>query len=197
MIRKEVYATTGSRIGVRFFGGWNYNIHDVSRPNYSDIGYKKGVPMGSDLHYAPKDKAPSFMVVAVKDPDGANLDRIQIIKGWLDIDGKNNERIYDVALSGDREVDSDTGKAPAVGSTVNAEDATYTNSIGAAYLSTVWTDPHFNPDQRAFYYARIIEIPVPRWTAYDASYYNVERNANIPMIIQDRAFTSPIWYTPN
>ena len=197
MVRKEVYATTGSRIGVRFFGGWNYNIHDVSRPNYADIGYKKGVPMGGDLHDAPEGKAPSFMVVAVKDPDGANLDRIQIIKGWLDIDGKNNEKIYDVALSDDREVDPDTNKAPAVGSTVNAKAATYTNSIGAPYLSTVWADPHFNPYQHAFYYARIIEIPVPRWTSYDASYYNVEGNTKIPMTIQDRAFTSPIWYTPN
>ena len=197
MVRKEVYATTGSRIGVRFFGGWNYSVEDVSRPNYADIGYRKGVPMGGDLNNSPKNKAPSFLVVAEKDPDGANLDRIQIIKGWLDTGSKNNEKIYDVALSGGREVDPDTGKAPPVGSTVNVEDATYTNSIGAAHLSTVWTDPDFDPDQRAFYYVRVIEIPVPRWTAHDASYYNVERTPKIPMIIQDRAFTSPIWYTPN
>ena len=197
MARKEVYATTGSRIGVRFFGGWNYSAQDVSRPNYADIGYRKGVPMGGDLNSGPKNKAPSFLVVAVKDPDGANLDRIQIIKGWLDADSENNEKIYNVALSGGREVDPDTGKAPPVGSTVNVEDAAYANSIGAAQLSTVWTDPDFDPDQRAFYYARVIEIPVPRWTAYDASYYNIERNPKIPMVIQDRAFTSPIWYTPN
>ena len=197
MARKEVYATTGSRIGLRFFGGWNYNAQDVSRPNYADIGYRKGVPMGGHLNNGPKNKAPSFLVVATKDPDGANLDRIQIIKGWLDADGKNNEKIYNVALSGGREVDPETGKAPPVGSTVSVEDAAYTNSIGAVHLATTWTDPDFDPDQRAFYYARVIEIPVPRWTAYDAAYFNTEKNPEIPMVIQDRAFTSPIWYTPN
>jgi hypothetical protein len=149
--------------------------------------------MAGDLNNGPEKKAPSFLVVAAKDPDGANLDRIQIIKGWLDADGKNNEKIYDVALSGGREVNP----APPVGSTVNVEDAVYTNSIGTAHLSTVWTDPDFDPDQRAFYYARVIEIPVPRWTVYDAAYYDTEDNPKIPMVIQDRAFTSPIWYTPN
>ena len=197
MVRKEVYATTGSRIVVRFFGGWSFDAQDAARPNYVDIGYTKGVPMGGDLNNAPNKKTPSFLVVAAKDPDGANLDRIQIIKGWLDAGDKINERIYNVALSGGREVDPDTGKAPPAGSTVNVEDAAYTNSIGAAHLSTVWTDPDFEPDQRAFYYARVIEIPVPRWTAYDAAYYNTERDPKIPMVIQDRAFTSPIWYTPN
>ncbi|HEY5700664.1 MAG TPA: DUF3604 domain-containing protein, partial [Gammaproteobacteria bacterium] len=197
MIRKEVYATTGSRIVVRFFGGWYFKAQDATRPNYVDIGYKKGVPMGGDLTNCPKHTAPSFLVTATKDPDGPNLDRIQIIKGWVDVDGINHERIYNVAMSGGRRVDPGTGKTPTVGSTVNLEDATYINEIGEAYLSTVWMDPDFDPEQRAFYYVRVIEIPVPRWTAYDAAYYDVERNPDIPMIVQDRAFTSPIWYTPN
>ena len=197
MIRKEVYATTGSRIKVRFFGGWDFTAKDLSRPNYADIGYKKGVPMGADLSNGPKDRAPSFLIIAAKDPDGANLDRIQIIKGWIDVNGQNNEKIYNVALSDGREVDLDTGKAPSVGSTVNLDDATYSNTIGSAYLSGFWTDPHFDSSQHAFYYARVLEIPVPRWTAYDASYFSIERSPNIPMTIQDRAFTSPIWYTPN
>jgi hypothetical protein len=197
MARKEVYATTGSRIGVRFFGGWNYSAQDHLRPNYADIGYRRGVPMGGDLSNGPTNKAPSFLVVAEKDPDGANLDRIQIIKGWLGADGRNNEKIYNVVLSDGREVDLDTGKVPPVGSTVNSQNATYSNSIGAAHLSTVWTDPGFDPDQSAFYYARVIEIPVPRWTAYDAAHYNIAQDPNIPMEIQDRAFTSPIWYTSN
>ncbi|MGB2401562.1 MAG: DUF3604 domain-containing protein, partial [Porticoccaceae bacterium] len=134
---------------------------------------------------------------AAKDPDGANLDRIQIIKGWVDANGQNNEKIYNVSLSDDREVDPDTGEAPSVGSTVNLDFAIYSNTIGSAYLCGFWTDPHFDPSQHAFYYVRVLEIPVPRWTAYDASYFNIERNPNIPMTIQDRAFTSPIWYTPN
>lgn len=197
MKRKEVYATTGSRIRVRFFGGWDFRAKDVSRPNYADIGYKKGVPMGGDLSNGPKGRAPSFLIGAAKDPDGANLDRIQIIKGWVDANGQNNEKIYNVSLSDDREVDPDTGEAPSVGSTVNLDFAIYSNTIGSAYLYGFWTDPHFDPSQHAFYYVRVLEIPVPRWTAYDASYFNIERNPNIPMTIQDRAFTSPIWYTPN
>ena len=197
MIRKEVYATTGSRMVVRFFGGWNFIAEDAVRPNYVDIGYKKGVPMGGDLTNGKNHTAPSFLVAAAKDPDGPNLDRIQVIKGWLDADGISRERIYNVVLSGDRQAAPDTGVVPAVGSTVDLEDATYTNSIGDAYLSVVWEDPDFDADQRAFYYARVIEIPVPRWTAYDAAYYDVERSPDIPMTVQDRAFTSPIWYTPN
>jgi len=197
MTRKEVYATTGSRMVVRFFGGWNFVAEDAVRPNYVDIGYKKGVPMGGDLTNGKDHTAPSFLVAAAKDPDGPNLDRIQVIKGWLDADGKSRERIYNVVLCGNRQADPNTGKVPAVGSTVELEDATYTNAIGDAYLSVVWQDPDFDADQRAFYYARVIEIPRPRWTAYDAAYYDVERNPNIPMTIQDRAFTSPIWYTPN
>ncbi|NCF74657.1 MAG: DUF3604 domain-containing protein [Gammaproteobacteria bacterium] len=197
MNRKEVYATTGSRIVVRFFGGWSFVAKDAVRPNFVDIGYRKGVPMGGDLDNSKNHTAPSFLVVAAKDPDGPNLDRIQIIKGWVDVDGMSHERIYNVSLSDGRLSDPSTGKVLAVGSTVDPEDATYTNSIGDAHLSAVWKDPDFDADQSAFYYARVIEIPAPRWTAYDAAHYDVERNANIPMTVQDRAFTSPIWYTPN
>jgi len=197
MIRKEVYATTGSRIVVRFFGGWGFDAEDAVRRNFVDIGYSKGVPMGGDLTNGRDDRAPSFLVVAAKDPDGANLDRIQVIKGWLDADGINHERIYDVAVSDGRKVDPVTGKVPAVASTVNLDDASYTNDVGDVSLSTVWEDPDFDPDQPAFYYVRVLEIPTPRWTAYDAAYYSVEQSPDIPMIVQDRAFTSPIWYTPN
>lgn len=196
MIRKEVYATTGSRMLVRFFGGWNFVAEDAARPNYADIGYRKGVPMGGDLTVAKDHIAPSFLVTAAKDPDGPNLDRIQVIKGWLDADGVIREKIHEVALSGGRQADPDTGGVPTVGSTVNLEDATYSNTIGDSNLSVVWKDPDFDPNQRAFYYVRVIEIPVPRWTAYDAAYYGVEAEPNIPMTVQDRAFTSPIWYTP-
>ncbi|MCH9693271.1 MAG: DUF3604 domain-containing protein [Gammaproteobacteria bacterium] len=197
MTRKEVYATTGSRIVVRFFGGWSFVAEDALRPNYVDIGYKKGVPMGGDLTNGKNHTAPSFLVAAAKDPDGPNLDRIQVIKGWIDSDGMSREKIHNVALSDSRQADPNTGEVPAVGSTVDLEDATYTNNIGDAYLSVVWEDPDFDADQRAFYYARVIEIPVPRWTAYDAAFYDVERSPDIPMTVQDRAFTSPIWYTPN
>ncbi len=196
MMRKEVYATTGSRMHVRFFGGWRFEAEDAARPNYVDIGYRKGVPMGSDLTTAKGHDAPTFLVAAAKDPDGPNLDRIQIIKGWLDAGGVSREKIYDVALSGDRQADPNTGEVPKVGSTVNLVDATYSNTIGDSSLSVVWEDPDFDPNQRAFYYARVIEIPVPRWTAYDAAFYEAEIDPNIPMTVQDRAFTSPIWYTP-
>lgn len=196
MKRKEVYTTTGSRITVRFFGGWDYVSDELDRPAYLDAAYAKGVPMGGDLTKAPKKKPLVFLVTASKDPDGPNLDRIQIIKGWLDKDGETHEKVYDVALSDGRQVDPETGKAPPVGSTVNVEEASYTNTIGAATLSAVWTDPDFSRKQRAFYYARVIEIPRPRWTAYDAKYFDLDLPDEIPMVIQDRAYTSPIWYTP-
>ena len=194
--RREVYATTGSRITVRFFGGWEYREHDVDHPTYLDLAYGKGVPMGGDLTSAPDDTAPSFIVVAAKDPDGANLDRVQVIKGWLNADGSLGERVYDVAWSGQRRPDPDTGKLPPVGSTVDVENASFDNSIGAAQLATVWRDPEFDAAQRAFYYVRVLEIPRPRWTAYDAKYFNLDLPEEIPMVIQDRAYTSPIWYTP-
>ncbi|MFO1376703.1 MAG: DUF3604 domain-containing protein, partial [Steroidobacteraceae bacterium] len=166
------------------------------RPDYAQIGYRKGVPMGGELMNAPQGGAPRFMVVAAKDPDEANLDRVQIIKGWLDAQGETHEKVYDVALSDGRKVDPKTGKAPPVGSTVDVKNATYTNAIGDAELATVWRDPDFDANQRAFYYVRVIEIPKPRWTAYDAKFFNVSLPANIPMTVQDRAYSSPIWYQP-
>src|SRR5690606_29532101 len=196
MQRKETYATTGPRITVRFFGGWDYAHHDHLRPDYAAIGYARGVPMGGDLSQAPEGAAPSFLVVAARDPMGANLDRVQIIKGWLEEDGKAREQIYEVALSDNRQPDPATGRAPALRSTVDVKTASYTNSIGAAELSSVWTDPDFDPTQRAFYYVRVLEIPTPRWTTYDAAFYGTELPDNLPTQIQERAYTSPIWYTP-
>jgi hypothetical protein len=196
MQRREVYATTGSRISVRFFGGWDYQAADIHLPTYLDVAYAGGVPMGGDLTAAPKNRAPKFMVHAVKDPDGANLDRVQVVKGWLERDGSLNEKVYDVAWSGDRTPDPKTGKLPPVGSTVNVENATYDNSIGTAQLGAVWEDPDFDARERAFYYVRVLEIPRPRWTAYDAAFFDLELPEEIPMVIQDRAYTSPIWYTP-
>jgi len=195
MARKETYATTGSRIQVRFFGGWEFVAEDAVTRLPGDVGYRKGVPMGGDITAAPSGKAPSFLVAARKDPMSGNLDRIQIIKGWLDDDGKTREQVYDIAWSGNRQPGSD-GKLPAVGSTVDVKNATFTNSIGVPELIEVWTDPDFDPDQRAFYYARVIEIPTPRWTAYEAKYFNIDAPAEAPMTTQERAYTSAIWYTP-
>ena len=196
MKRREVYATTGSRIMVRFFGGWEYEAGDLERPAWLDVAYGKGVPMGGDLTNAPRRRAPSFIVAAAKDPDGANLDRVQVVKGWLERDGSLGEKVYDVAWSGDRQADPETGKLPPVGSTVDLETASYTNAIGAAELAAVWEDPDFDPKQRAFYYVRVLEIPRPRWTAYDQVFFQLDLPDEIPLVIQDRAYTSPIWYTP-
>jgi len=151
--------------------------------------------MGGDLYDAPKGKAPTFLVAAVKDPYSGNLDRIQIIKGWLDKKGETHEKVYDVAWSGDRKPGKD-GKLPAVGNTVDVKKATWTNTIGAPELVTTWEDPDFDPKEKAFYYARVIEIPTPRWTAYEAKRYGVEMPENVPMITNERAYTSPIWYNP-
>ncbi|MDE0052718.1 MAG: DUF3604 domain-containing protein [Gammaproteobacteria bacterium] len=191
--RREVYATTGPRITLRFFGGWGYTDEDASRPNLAEVGYRKGVPMGGDLAHQTADEVPSFLVSAVKDPDGGNLDRVQVIKGWRDKAGTLHEKIYDVAWSGDRVIGED-GKLPAVGSTVNLETASYVNSIGSASLATTWTDPAFNPHEAAFYYVRVIQIPTPRWTTYDAKFYNLGDSPR--QVIQERAYSSPIWYTP-
>jgi hypothetical protein len=180
---------------VRFFGGWNFEDEDAFTRMPAKAGYTKGVPMGGDLTKAPKGQAPTFLVAALKDPIGANLDRYQIVKGWLDSKGKLQEKVYDVVWSGDREPDKN-GKLPAVGSTVDVREATWTNTIGAPELIAVWKDPDFNPKERAFYYGRVIEIPTPRWTAYDAKYFNVEMPPDVPMTTQERAYTSPIWYTP-
>jgi hypothetical protein len=195
MERRETYATTGPRMLVRFFGGFDFEADDANNRLPANIGYTKGVPMGGDLHDAPKGKAPTFLVAALKDPLGANLDRIQVIKGWLDSQGELQERVYDVVWSGDRKPDA-KGKLPAVGNTVDVENATWTNTIGGTELITVWKDPAFKPDQRAFYYARVIEIPTPRWTAYDAKRYGVKPLPGTTMITTERAYTSPIWYTP-
>ncbi|MDW4551710.1 DUF3604 domain-containing protein [Defluviimonas sp. D31] len=196
MERKEVYATTGSRIGVRFFGGWDYTDEDLTSRTPAFAGYGRGVPMGGDLPAAPEGAAaPTFMVFALKDPIGGNLDRIQIVKGWMTADGATEEKVYDVAWGGDRAPGED-GKLPPVGSTVDVARATWTNTIGAAELGTVWTDPDFDPAHRAFYYARVIEIPTPRWTAYDAFRMGSEVPEESPMETQERAYTSPIWYTP-
>jgi hypothetical protein len=196
MQRREVYATTGSRITVRFFGGWEYKSTDIEQPAYLDVAYSKGVPMGGDLTAAPKGSAPKFMLMAAKDPDGANLDRVQLVKGWLESDGSMGEKVYDVVWSGKRLPDAESGKLPSVGYTVNLSDASYNNSIGATSLSAVWRDPDFDPQEHAFYYLRVLEIPTPRWTAYDAQFFGLDLPDEIPMVIQDRAYTSPIWYTP-
>ncbi len=195
MMRKETYATTGPRIAVRFFGGWDFIADDTNTRLPANVGYRKGVPMGGDLTAAPKGKAPSFLVAARKDPLSGNLDRAQVIKGWLDAEGQTHEKVYDVVWAGDRAIGSD-GKLLPVGNTVDVKNATWRNSIGSPELITVWSDPDFDPAERAFYYARVIEIPTPRWTAYEAKYFNVEAPKESPMTTQERAYTSPIWYTP-
>lgn len=197
MMRKETYATTGSRMLVRFFGGWAFTEDDAHNRLPAAVGYFKGVPMGGDLREAPAGKAPTFLVAALKDPLSGNLDRIQIVKGWLDGKGTRHEKVYDVVW-GDaeqRRVDAN-GKLTPVGNTVNVKNATWTNTIGDPELITVWKDPDFDPKQRAFYYARVLEIPTPRWTAYEAKRFNVQMPKEVPMITQERAYTSPIWYTP-
>ena len=197
MERKETYATTGPRMIVRFFGGFDFEPHDANNRLPAHIGYAKGVPMGGDLTKAPEGKSPSFLVAALKDPIGANLDRIQIIKGWLDAQGEVQEKVYDVVWGdADKRQPDQDGKLPAVGSTVDVANATWTNTIGGPELITVWKDPDFDPTQRAFYYARVIEIPTPRWTAYDAKRFGVKPLPGTRMTLQERAYTSPIWYTP-
>jgi hypothetical protein len=194
--RREIYATTGSRMLVRFFGGWDFTDQDANSRSPAFAGYRKGVPMGGNLPPARVlGKAPSFMVFALRDPIGANLDRIQIVKGWMDSSGKTHEKVYDLAWSGNRQPDRN-GKLPPVGNTVDVRNATWTNTIGAAELAAVWTDPDFNPSQRAFYYARVIEIPTPRWSTYDAFRFGIPLPEGAPTSTQERAYTSPIWYTP-
>jgi nicotinamidase-related amidase len=194
MARKEVYASSGTRMTVRIFGGWDFQPDEVLRPDFAAQGYARGVPMGGDLTTAPAGKAPSFMVRTLRDPDGANLDRIQIIKGWLD-GRETQERVYDVACSDGRAIVNRRCERE-VGSTVNVADASYTNSIGDVMLMAHWTDPDFDAKERAFYYVRVIEIPTPRWTAYDAKRFGITMPEEVTMTIQDRAYTSPIWYTP-
>ena len=244
MKRKEVYATTGTRIRVRMFGGWDFQPGDDRLSDFVALGYEKGVPMGGVLHGDPeaaaarrafktgktskseilsflgygenagdpgddglayygiafeiakRKKSPTFLVVAMKDPIQGNLDRVQMVKGWHDSEGELHEKVYDIAWSDNRIQDPITGKLPPVGNTVNVPEATWTNSIGDVQLSTVWKDPDFDPDEKAFYYVRVLEIPTPRWTAYDAKRFGVKMGPEVPMITQERAYTSPIWYTP-
>ncbi|WP_372928754.1 DUF3604 domain-containing protein [Methyloceanibacter sp.] len=195
MKRKETYATTGPRMTVRFFGGWDFDEDDTNTRLPATAGYAKGVPMGGDLSAAPDGKAPTFLVAAAKDPYSGNLDRIQIVKGWMNADGETEEKVYDVVWSDDRKPGAD-GKLPPVGNTVDVGNATWSNSIGDPEMIAAWEDPDFDPDQRAFYYARVIEIPTPRWTAYEAKRFNVEMPDEVPMTTQERAYTSPIWYSP-
>jgi hypothetical protein len=194
---REVYATTGSRMTVRFFGGWQFAKADADAPDLARLGYAGGVPMGAELPAQGDAAAPTFLLAAGKDPIGANLDRIQVVKGWLDGNGETRERVYEVVWSDakQRQIDSDGG-LPAVGNTVDTGAASWANSIGSAELAAVWQDPDFDPAQTAFYYARVIEIPTPRWTAYDASRFGVEMDDEVPMVTQERAYTSPIWYRP-
>ncbi len=196
MDRKEIYATTGPRMMVRLFGGWNYTDADMNSREPAFRGYEKGVPMGGDLQAPPEGAtAPSFMVFALRDPIGANLDRIQIVKGWLDSDGTTHEKVYSVAWSDGRQL-GPNGTLQAVGNTVDIASATWANSIGASELATVWTDPDFDPADSAFYYARVLEIPTPPWYVYDAFRFGTEIPTDAPTSQQERAYTSPIWYTP-
>jgi hypothetical protein len=198
MMRKETYATSGSRITVRFFAGWDFQASDARTRYIANIGYRKGVPMGADLPKAPAGvKAPTFLVAAMKDALSGNLDRIQIVKGWLDKAGKPHEKIYNVAWgNADRRKPGKDGKLPPVGDTVDVATATWTDTIGDPELAGVWKDPDFDPTVRAFYYARVIEIPTPRWTAYDQVRFGIKMSPDVPMKHQERAWTSPVWYTP-
>lgn len=196
MKRKETYATTGPRILVRFFGGWDFTEQDAMGRLPGRVGYAKGVPMGGDLRPRRGDRSPTFLVAAMKDSMSGNIDRIQIIKGWVGSDGRSQERVYDVAVSDGRTIDVSGRCAQAVGNTVDIASATWKNTIGDPELITVWTDPDFDPSELAFYYARVIEIPTPRWTAYEALRFGVEMPEGATMTTQERAYTSPIWYTP-
>jgi hypothetical protein len=195
MRNKETYATSGPRIAVRFFGGWHYGDDLLQQTDWLETAYAQGVPMGGELQPPGRnDTAPAFAVWAIRDPQSGNLDRVQVVKGWVDAAGVTHEKIFDVAWAGEREPDPDSGKLPAVGNTVNVADATYSNSIGAAQLTTVWRDPEFDPAVESFYYARVIEIPTPRWSTYDAKLLGIE--APDAASLQERAVTSAIWYKP-
>ena len=196
LVRKEIYATTGTRIRVRLFAGWDFKPGDEQVADFAGLGYTRGVPMGGRLQAAPKGAAPSFIVRALRDPDWANLDRIQVIKGWVDADGKAKERIYDIAVSDGRKIGADGRARTPVGTTVNVAKATFTNTIGAPMLAAHWRDPDFDPNERAFYYVRVLEIPTPRWTTFDAAKFGVKLPTRVPATVQDRAYTSSVWYSP-
>lgn len=195
--RKEVFATSGPRIKVRFFASWDWDTLNFEQTDWALQAYEKGVPMGSDLHspVGSSSQSPSFLIAAIKDGEGANLDRVQVIKGWLDKDGQTHEQIFDVAWSDNRKIDAN-GKLPPVGNTVNTANASYTNDIGAVILETIWTDPSFDANLSAFYYLRVLEIPTPRWTTYDAAALGMALPKEVPPTIQERAWSSPIWYKP-
>ena len=196
MMRKEIFATTGTRLRVRLFAGWDFQPGDELAPDFAGVGYAGGVPMGGRLSAAPEGAAPTFLVRAIRDPDWANLDRVQIIKGWIDADGTSQERVYDIAVSDGREIGADGRARETVGSTVDIPTATFTNTIGAPMLDAYWRDPDFDPAERAFYYVRVLEIPTPRWTTYDAARFSVPLPENVPPVVQDRAYTSAVWYSP-
>jgi hypothetical protein len=181
---------------VRFFGGWEFDASDAGTRSPAVIGYRKGVPMGGVLPPMVGGDTPTFLVAALKDPIGANLDRIQIVKGWIDASGEPRERIHDVAVSDGRKIGSDGRCKTPVGDTVDVAKASWTNTIGDPELITVWSDPDFDPELNAFYYVRVLEIPTPRWPAYDAAYYGVKMDGSVEMKAQERAYTSPIWYSP-
>ncbi len=195
--RKEVFATSGPRIKVRFFASWDFDSLNLAQANLDSIAYALGVPMGGDLKKESIEttKAPSFLITAIKDGEGANLDRIQVIKGWVDKAGQTHEKIFNVAWSDNRTLNPD-GKLPAVGNTVDLKTATYSNDIGAIKLQTIWKDPTFDASLSAFYYLRVLEIPTPRWTTYDAVTLGVDVAKDVPTTIQERAWSSPIWYNP-
>jgi hypothetical protein len=193
MMRKETYATTGPRMSVRFFGGWDFNA-DTLKGDWVKSGYENGVPMGGDL--ADAKGAPKFIVSATKDPIGANLDRVQIVKGWVDASGQTQEKVFNVVWSSPEARKLTGGRLPPVGDTVDIATATYQNAIGAPELSTVWSDPEFNPSQKAFYYVRVLEIPTPRWVLFDVLRYGAKLLPGTRLKDQERAYTSPIWYHP-
>jgi hypothetical protein len=197
LYRKEVYATTGTRIAVRLFAGWNLKSQDLGRSDLVSYAYSNAVPMGGQLTPLNQGDSPALIILAQRDPDGANLDRIQVIKGWVDAAGTTHERVYDVAASGHRVIGPDGRCHTPVGNTVDRKAATYNNTIGAPELIAHWRDPDFDRNQHAFYYARILEIPTPRWTTYDAARFDIEIPADVPHSIQERAYTSPVWYTPD
>ncbi len=193
--RKEVFATTGTRIRLRVFGGFSFTPADLDRSDFARHGYEAGVPMGGELRARADGPPPAFLLPVLRDPDGTNLDRVQIVKGWVAADGSPGEKVHDIAWSDGREPDAE-GHLPAVGNTVDVDIATYSNEIGAPFLQAYWQDPDFDPSLRAFYYVRVLEIPTPRWTTYDAVVFGIDRPADLEPFLQERAYSSPIWVTP-